>query len=53
MSEEKGKNLFLEKLKSLRELQGLTESHPLIAKRIGRLETLQEQESEEEDNDSE
>lgn len=31
----------------------MTASHPLIAKRIGRLETLQEQESEEEDNDSE
>ena len=30
MSEEKGKNLFLEKLKSLRELQGLTESQASI-----------------------
>lgn len=30
MSEEKGKNLFLEKLKSLREFQGLTESQASI-----------------------
>ena len=34
-------------------VERMTASHPLIAKRIGRLETLQEQESEEEDNDSE
>ena len=50
-------SLYLLKKMSLGEemelVERMTASHPLIAKRIGRLETLQEQDSEEEDNDSE